>query len=449
MPPAITLIIHGTFAKKSTWWRLGQSSFADRLERELEGRGQAGTVWQPVLDAGMTYHDFSWTGENSHADRIDGARKLAHSLDQLAQRLGNTADNPLLVNLVAHSHGGNVVLESIRHLSHRVSPERVVLLGTPLLREKPAWRPGRLLRAALLAGITLLCITVASLTLVALPLVGFFPDLRGYFQPFLLVLGSSLALPLVAGMVLSVVALLLESSWWLLAWPLWAIRGRWRFQAYGPSPKKMIERLGACKVLALNSPVDEAGLGLFACCAPHQVVASKLPSAIRGSIFENLLIGPVVDFPEAVLERLAFGYSWWRILFVDISVSEEPDISYPDWAIERADVTEDLAAESDMKTFDELTLLFMRNPDVLIAREEAARIDGELGRVHRDTILIRRQLEDLDGRSPIRDLDRRLSDATDFIKQEIVVRHSLYYQNSRIVKRIADGLTCADIQTST
>jgi hypothetical protein len=435
MSSTLTLIIHGTFANEAQWWQLGGDSFADRLERELESRGEAGTVWQPVLDAGMTYKEFSWTGENTHTARVDGARKLAKNLDELAGRLGNTAKDPLSVRLVGHSHGGNVVLESLGRLSQRVAPKKVVLLGTPLLRVMPAWRTGRLLLGGLLTGLTFLAATLAPVALVALLIVGAVPELRGHLPVVLLGFAALPAVPLFASAIFGILSIAMDAAWWLVAWPIWGVRGRWRFQAYGPSPRKVVERLEGARVTAFNSPMDEAGLGLTICSAPHRLVSRKLPSFIQGSFVEGLLLGPIVELPEIILERLAFGCTWWQLFFADFSVSEEPDRSYPEWAFRRPDkVTADLVAQRlEMAAHLEMTA----------DRREAERIDHELGRIHSSVKQTRRDLEALRKGSGPWDLERRLKDVNDFIKDGIELRHSLYYENPRITARIADALTSA------
>ncbi|MGH7162446.1 MAG: esterase/lipase family protein, partial [Planctomycetota bacterium] len=157
-PRLLTLVVHGTFARDEAWWRPGEGSFAARLESALDGRGMPGTVWKPALDAGLAPEDFAWSGGNRHSDRVEGARKLRASLARLA------AAGPVVVNFVAHSHGGNVVLEALRRLAPGVRVGRVVLLGTPLVATRPALR---LLRLALFAVVVALVVTLAAGTLLA------------------------------------------------------------------------------------------------------------------------------------------------------------------------------------------------------------------------------------------------------------------------------------------
>src|SRR5262249_43793189 len=90
MSTTVTPVIHGTFARDATWWRLGsdrQTSFADQLERELSERGLAGTVWRPALVGDFNYSSFSWPDGNRHSDRVAGAHSLSFSLNELAKQV--------------------------------------------------------------------------------------------------------------------------------------------------------------------------------------------------------------------------------------------------------------------------------------------------------------------------------------------------------------------------
>ena len=148
----VTIIVHGTFAKTESWWRTGASAkvpFADNLELALARRGLKNTVWQPVLDQGFSFEDFSWTGENRHKDRVKGAKHFSRKLGELAKKMGATADQPLSLNLVSHSHGGNVCLEILRYLPKTVRLNKFVTLGTPLIVAKPAARIIRFVAAVI------------------------------------------------------------------------------------------------------------------------------------------------------------------------------------------------------------------------------------------------------------------------------------------------------------
>jgi len=81
---------------------------------------------------------------------VEGARQLSSSLNELAQYAQATPDDPLTVNFVAHSHGGNVVLEALLHLNTNVRVGRLALLGTPLVTVRPAFGIARLISSVVL-----------------------------------------------------------------------------------------------------------------------------------------------------------------------------------------------------------------------------------------------------------------------------------------------------------
>ena len=177
----VTIIVHGTFAKSESWWRRGQEDgipFADQLEGALAARGLKNTVWDPVLNHGFSYEDFSWSGENRHADRVKGAKAFCKKLAALGKKMGATVENPLSLNLVAHSHGGNVCLEILRYLPRTVQLNKMVTLGTPLVTARPA---ARLIRFVI-AALVFLALMVVPLKLVS----SGFDILTSDFQYFLL-----------------------------------------------------------------------------------------------------------------------------------------------------------------------------------------------------------------------------------------------------------------------
>lgn len=105
----LALLIHGTFAANQTWWR-PHSPFWTYISQ----------YW-PCLYAGAT--PFTWTGGNNHVDRVYAATQLIGWV----QRAGGPS-----VDLIAHSHGGNVCLEAVRQ---GLNVDRLILLGTPVRTE--------------------------------------------------------------------------------------------------------------------------------------------------------------------------------------------------------------------------------------------------------------------------------------------------------------------------
>ncbi len=108
----IALIVHGTFAAKETWWR-PQGSFWQYIKGH----------W-PHLYGGSS--PFVWSGKNSHKAREVAASQLlrwvrVHSPDP---------DAP--IDLIAHSHGGNICLLAAQ-MGLQIG--RLILLGTPIRTE--------------------------------------------------------------------------------------------------------------------------------------------------------------------------------------------------------------------------------------------------------------------------------------------------------------------------
>ncbi len=131
------LLIHGTFANKAesapAWWRQG-SEFCHKLDSYLLQKGSPARCWAQI---GSQKNEFAWTGDNLESERRIGGNNLAKGITDLeASRDINR------YHLVAHSHGGNVVLHALRSLAD--DPRKlgaVIFLGTPVLRCRrlPPW----------------------------------------------------------------------------------------------------------------------------------------------------------------------------------------------------------------------------------------------------------------------------------------------------------------------
>ncbi len=109
-----SIIIHGTFARPSTWWRPG-APFHQFLSVDVV----------PDLYAGPA--PYSWSGVWS----LPARQRAAHQL--LAWTHGQPVNH-----VFAHSHGGNIALMAT-HLQQRI--ERLVLLSCPFMRgSRPDFR---------------------------------------------------------------------------------------------------------------------------------------------------------------------------------------------------------------------------------------------------------------------------------------------------------------------
>ncbi len=103
----LTIIIPGTFNNYNDW---NTSEFKKWVSKTF---GENAIV-------------FKWSGEDNRAARSQAAKALNAYIDRYMK------DHPgEKINLVAHSHGGNVVFEASKTTKHRFGT--VVTLGTPIL----------------------------------------------------------------------------------------------------------------------------------------------------------------------------------------------------------------------------------------------------------------------------------------------------------------------------
>jgi hypothetical protein len=140
------LVIHGTGAApepgKPAWHQFdpaGEDNFCRQLDEALGELGWRSSVWRrpPGWDGERGRLAFAWSGGNSHEARKQGAAEL----DGLLRRI-READPRCRIHLVAHSHGGNVVLAALdsylgwmRHLAG-AEPEEAAVSG------EDAWARG-------------------------------------------------------------------------------------------------------------------------------------------------------------------------------------------------------------------------------------------------------------------------------------------------------------------
>lgn len=353
---AVTLIVHGTFAAEAAWWRLGEkgaATFADRLEQRLAELGSPGTVWRPALEAGFDVSRFAWSGRNRDRDRRLAARQLAKALESLAERMGATREQPLTVDFVAHSHGGNVVLELLGRLRGRVRAGAIVLLGTPLITVRPACRGARLVLSAVLLCLALAFVLYISGELLHLVFTGNYSrdeealaGLSAAKRMEKLALEDAettksvcLALPLLVwlGWLFAGCAYLVDLAWRSVCFffrPVNLLRGRAAGRAYGPPLSALPALLHERPILLLTTRNDEAELFLQVGSAPAALYAEYLAQgwsrAARWAEF--VLLRPfvrewVLRFVELVLEIFALGFSPWRALWFDyslVSLREKP-----------------------------------------------------------------------------------------------------------------------------
>jgi hypothetical protein len=393
----------------------GEETFADRLQAALASRGLAGTVWRPALDAGFDYEAFAWSGENHHRARMAGAKRLAAALDGLAGALEATPEEPLRVNLVSHSHGGNVVLEALGRLSDRVRPNRVVLLGTPLIARRGALRLVRLLLGLVLLGLVASLFLVAALGFAGLPVAG------GYHPAALL--GIVLLLAVSYGWVFMLVGNLVDAVWRAVDYLARVTIGRGAGQVYGPPPARLAALLDGEPVVLLTSHHDEADLVLQLGSAPRRLYREWVEGAwgLPGRLFERVVLRPFVDgvvlkLLAVALERFVLGFSWPAVLFGDYEMADlDRGKAYPKSVLVRLDVTEDLVPVLRNKQASQ------RAWTALPVVEETPELSGP-----------GRRSETL--RETLREVLRGL-------KAQIRLRHSAYYESDAVLERLADVLS--------
>jgi hypothetical protein len=428
-PRILTIIVHGTFATALRWWRPGDAqapSFADRLEDALARRGLPGTVWRPALAAGWSPDAFAWSGRNRHEDRVLGGRTLAIQLNALAETLDATDDAPLVVNVVAHSHGGNVVLEALPRLAPIVRPGRLVLLGTPLLTFRPTLRIVRAAVAVLLAFVvvSLLVFVVGSAVVPGLfdwmcAALGLCTTESGVGTGWLLLLAA--AMVMAYGWIFVIVSWVVDIAWRVLLFPLTALGKTRPGEVYGPPLARLQRLLGGRRIALFTSHQDEADVILELSTAPRRLykewVARKWGS--EGKVLERIVLRPVVvglllRIAEVVLERYMLGFSWLRVLFFDHEMADlDEGREYPPNLVERVDVS--LELRQALEAHPPTVPIWWPVPV-----PAAEKLDGAARR----TVTLREGLRIL-----ARDLFRQVKPV-----------HSEYYESDVVLEKIADAI---------
>jgi hypothetical protein len=433
--PVVTLIVHGTYAAEELWWRLGTSSetFADRLERALAERGLSGSVWRGALAGGLGYGDFSWTGANRDKDRRNGGKKLAASLEQLARQAGANPEKPLVVNLVAHSHGGNVVLDALPRLSPRVQVGRIVLLGTPLLSVRPSFRIMRLSLASVMG----MLLSVFAVYLLFVPLClgcaifggcSFCDSMdSGGFKPW----AMAPLLLLVAAFYrwfLLFFAFAADLVWQILFSP-WMRFQRWA-QVYGPRASTLRQYRLKAPIVLISCDDDEAGLLLQLGAGPRRLYEEYVKArlgrmwlAAEWLFARPIVTGLLLRATEVLLERLVLGFGWMRVLFFDYEVVDlKRGREYPPEVLARIDVTDELPVTATPRAR-------LRDSAAPPAMATAAVLPS-----HRPP-----------GVQPVRDkraesLLMTLQLVREHLVSQVKLRHSLYYESEPVLRHVADSI---------
>lgn len=103
-------LIHGTWGKDERGWyrpSADNSNFAHKLAARFKDTALEGAIWHDIeLWSGSEV--FEWECGNTHEDRMRAARNLAERLGDIRLHYPKAR-----FHLIAHSHGGNVVLAAL------------------------------------------------------------------------------------------------------------------------------------------------------------------------------------------------------------------------------------------------------------------------------------------------------------------------------------------------
>ncbi len=127
------VVVHGTQLSKPQksadgkvhWWAPG-SDFAQAVDKELKAQDLPACCWKHLKPG---EEGFAWDGRNNWYSR-------AVTADRLRDYVRRLTDDGWLVHVVAHSHGGNVVMDALTKRGGETLDwykGRICLLGTPVL----------------------------------------------------------------------------------------------------------------------------------------------------------------------------------------------------------------------------------------------------------------------------------------------------------------------------
>jgi hypothetical protein len=130
------IIVHGTYAAPqpgvSRWYQPAEGmpateGFIAKLDDALQKRGSAARCWAHCSQGDQGFH---WSGKNDWVERTHAASVLGDYVAKLRKE-------GWCCHIVAHSHGGNVVVEALPQIASAFSPNEpsgtIVTLGTPFM----------------------------------------------------------------------------------------------------------------------------------------------------------------------------------------------------------------------------------------------------------------------------------------------------------------------------
>ncbi|MEL6854662.1 MAG: RHS repeat-associated core domain-containing protein, partial [Cyanobacteria bacterium J06607_13] len=133
-----TWAVHGTYSGPNTWCPPSQSSCDSGNDAEYALDYQSA-----IYDDGEL-HLFDWSGSSfwgTVRTNTDKARKVAAERLVAAIIAAYEADPSISINIVAHSHGGNIAIIAANLLleNHGLSVDNLVTIATPARREDNAF----------------------------------------------------------------------------------------------------------------------------------------------------------------------------------------------------------------------------------------------------------------------------------------------------------------------
>ena len=130
------IVVHGTYAAPQPGARLwyqpvegvpATEGFIAKLNDALQKRGSAARCWAHCSQGNQGFH---WSGSNNWIDRTQAASELGSYVRDLRNK-------GWCCHIVAHSHGGNVVVEALPQITTALRSDaplgKIVTLGTPFM----------------------------------------------------------------------------------------------------------------------------------------------------------------------------------------------------------------------------------------------------------------------------------------------------------------------------
>ena len=110
--PYVVTLVHGTWGRKSAF---------------IDPNGPLHTIFNERLP-GVVFSNFLWSGRNRMADRLRAAADLGRHLRELHEEYPHAR-----LVIVAHSHGGNVALYSLKDPEVNAIVSGVACFATPFI----------------------------------------------------------------------------------------------------------------------------------------------------------------------------------------------------------------------------------------------------------------------------------------------------------------------------